>query len=186
MIVSGKSGESGSTHYASMFGISNIELFPRPPSACSIPDLPQPRSGHSLSLLSEKLLVACGAYDCISWVAGNQSWTHLYTMRCNLIWHILSDNAFYKHNHSVARSYHTAWTPPSRPNSIVLLGGKGSGERLAEILPGVKTKASINHFARWRNICFEEQRVWRVWNPGWGNTRLDRRRWAQKCHTVEE
>ena len=92
---------------------------------------------------------------------------------------------FYKHNHSVARSYHTAWTPPSLPNSIVLLGGKGSGERLAEILPGVETKASINHFARWRNICFEEQRVWRLRNHRWRNHRPDRRLSSQLRHKVE-
>ena len=70
--------------------LSNVELFPRPPSdSCSIPPLPQPRRGHSLSLLSGGRLVVCGGYDgsdeldsCISWVAGNTSWTHFHNMRC--------------------------------------------------------------------------------------------------------
>ena len=77
--------------------LSSTELFPRPPSdTCSIPDLPQARDGHSLSLLSGGRLVVCGGYDggsfpdgqvstfdsCISWVAGNTSWTPLYTLRC--------------------------------------------------------------------------------------------------------
>ena len=57
------------------------------------------------------------------------------------------------------RAFHTAWTPPSLPNSIVLLGGvlqDGSdNQRNAEIVPGVKTKPGINHFARWQNIQLE-------------------------------
>ena len=82
------------------YSLSSIELFPRPPSDnCSIPDLPQARDGPSLSLLSGGRLVVCGGEDdswnyldnhetrnylddCISWVAGNTSWTPLYTMRC--------------------------------------------------------------------------------------------------------
>ena len=41
--------------------LSGIELFPRPTSdACSIPDLPDPAAGHSLSLLSGGRLVVCG------------------------------------------------------------------------------------------------------------------------------
>ena len=40
-------------------------------------------------------------------------------------------------NHSVARHWHTAWTPPSLPNSIVLLGGIRPEARLnAEMWPG--------------------------------------------------
>ena len=73
--------------------LSSVELFPRPPSdACSIPDLPQGRRGHSLSLLSGGRLVVCGGHNgpsffdsCIYWVAGNTSWTHFTTMRCLLI-----------------------------------------------------------------------------------------------------
>jgi len=104
--------------------LSSVELFPRPPSdACSIPDLPQPREDHSLSLLSGGRLVVCGGGDgsyldsCIYWVAGNTSWTPFHTM-------------------SVARIFHTAWTPPSLPDSIVLLGGRGRAARLtAERVP---------------------------------------------------
>ena len=41
--------------------LPGIELFPRPTSdACSIPDLPDPAAGHSLSLLSGGRLVVCG------------------------------------------------------------------------------------------------------------------------------
>ena len=63
----------------------SVELFPPPPSdTCSIPNLPQDRSSHSLSLLSGGRLVVCDYYSdsCISWVAGNTNWTHFYTMRC--------------------------------------------------------------------------------------------------------
>ena len=69
--------------------LTNVELFPRPPSDdCSIPDLPQGRYGHSLSLLSGGRIVVCGGTygsnnldSCLSWVAGNTSWTDNYTMR---------------------------------------------------------------------------------------------------------
>jgi len=104
--------------------LSSVELFP-PSDNCSIPDLPQPRFGHSLSLLSGGRLVVCGGANgpsvldsCSTWVAGNTSWTPFHTM-------------------SVARSGHTAWTPPSLPDSIVLLGGGGSAADLtAETVPG--------------------------------------------------
>ena len=66
--------------------LSSVELFPRPPSdTCSIPDLPQIRHYSSLSILSGGRLVVCGGLgfdSCISWVAGNTNWTHLYTIRC--------------------------------------------------------------------------------------------------------
>jgi len=105
--------------------LSSVEMFP-PSDACSIPDLPQPRSHHSLSLLSGGRLVVCGGLkgsssldSCSTWVAGNASWTHFTTM-------------------SVARYHHTAWTPPSLPDSIVLLGsGSSSAAKLtAETVPG--------------------------------------------------
>ena len=78
--------------------LENVDLFP--PSACSsepscsIPDLPQPRLDHSLSLLSGGRLVVCGGRDfdytsgawplfdsCISWQANTGSWASLFTMR---------------------------------------------------------------------------------------------------------
>ena len=69
--------------------LSRVELFPLPSSdACFIPDLPKPRKSHSLSLLSGGRLVVCGGWNggtldsCISWVAGNPSWTHYHSMRC--------------------------------------------------------------------------------------------------------
>ena len=85
--------------------LSSVELFP-PSNSCSIPDLPQPRDGHSLSVMSggrhgAAWLVVCGGFSgssyldsCISWVAGNESWTPLYTMRCILI----TENRIYKEN----------------------------------------------------------------------------------------
>ena len=114
--------------------LADVELFPRPHlDTCSIPNLPQPRKDHSLSLLSGGRLVVCGGTDgsqrtlpmsleyidsCISWIAGNTSWTHFYNM-------------------SRARSDHTAWVPPSLPNSIVLLGNSWVSEerQTAEIVP---------------------------------------------------
>ena len=54
-----------------------------------------------------------------------------------------------KHNHSVARYDHTAWTPPSLPDSIVLLGGYDSNyDHLltAEIVPGKNQNTSFNLF----------------------------------------
>ena len=70
---------------------SDIELFPRPPASdtCSVPDLPHPRIGHSLSLLSGGRLVVCGGASgtddclrsCISWVEGNTKWTSFNNIR---------------------------------------------------------------------------------------------------------
>ena len=68
---------------------TSVELFPLS-HTCSIPDLPQVRDSHSLSLLSGGRLVVCGgknhswdAFDsCISWVEGNTNWTSLFNMRC--------------------------------------------------------------------------------------------------------
>ena len=41
--------------------------------------------------------------------------------------------------HSYTRYYHVAWTPPSLPDSVVLLGHyTGTAERNAEIVPGQK------------------------------------------------
>jgi len=121
-LITGQVVVGGLTGPPFSFSLSSVELFPRPPSdSCSIPPLPQDRSGHSLSLLSGGRLVVCGGEsygDCISWVAGNTSWTHFHTM-------------------SVARFYHTAWTLTSLPDSIVLLGDFDSAESLtAETVPG--------------------------------------------------
>ena len=72
--------------------LSSVELFPHPSSEnCFVPNLPTPRTLHSLSLLSEGRLVVCGGRDheayaygldsCISWAAGNASWTTYFNMR---------------------------------------------------------------------------------------------------------
>ena len=76
-------------------------MFPRSSSdACSIPDLPLGRIGHSLSLLSGGRLVVCGGFDgsyldsCISWIAGNKTWQPFHTMRClNYIFHTNQNHA---------------------------------------------------------------------------------------------
>ena len=54
------------------------------------------------------------------------------------------------------RSAHTAWVPPSLPDSIVLLGGSSSATVLtAEIVPGIKSKAS-DYFLPRRNKLFSD------------------------------
>ena len=51
-----------------------------------------------------------------------------------------------KHNHSGARAFHTAWTPPSLPDSILLMGGKSDASfselTTAETVPGTEAKAT--------------------------------------------
>merc|ERR1712037_404942 len=52
------------------------------------------------------------------------------------------------HTMSMARSWHTAWTTPSLPDSIVLLGGFNTAAQLtAEIVPGGAT-FSLRHSGR--------------------------------------
>ena len=47
-------------------------------------------------------------------------------------------------NPSVARGYHTAWTPTSLPGSIVLLGGDSSATELtAEVVPGIFQSSKV-------------------------------------------
>jgi len=111
--------------------LSSIELFPLS-DACSIPDLPQPRVDHSTSLLSPGgMLVVCGGStghpsspvdSCVSFTAGDISWTHFSTM-------------------SQTRFGHTAWTPPSLPDSVVVIGGSHD---TAETVPG-KTSFELRH-----------------------------------------
>ena len=130
--------------------LSSVELFPRPLSeTCYIPDLPEPRMRHSISLLSGGRLVICGGEEftspgsrlldtCISWVAGDTSWTLLFTMRCLLEVHQNSLIFF-----SRSRLGHIAWTPTSLQNSIVLIGGDWPFGELVwdvEIWPGIAFK----------------------------------------------
>ena len=79
--------------------LKSADLFPLPACSinsvsCSIPDLPEPRLDHSLSLLPGGRLVVCGGRNfdyesgrfftldtCLSWVAGNNIWTDFSTMR---------------------------------------------------------------------------------------------------------
>ena len=97
--------------------LSSVELFP-PSDTCSIPDLPQPRTLHSLSLLSGGRLVVCGGYDgisvldsCISWVAGNTTWTPFHTMRClNYIFHT-NQNLNPQHSEVLSHSVDAALSP---------------------------------------------------------------------------
>ena len=49
--------------------------------------------------------------------------------------------------HSMARRYHVEWTPPSLPDSIVLLGGYDDEAPLtAEIVPGFEKWSSFHLF----------------------------------------
>ena len=73
VVVGGWNGKNKNKNY-----LSSVELITRTPSDnCSIPDLPQPRYDHSLSLLSGGRLLVCGGKDdrqnlldsCLSWVA---------------------------------------------------------------------------------------------------------------------
>ena len=71
--------------------LASVEVIPHPSSSsCTIPNLPQPRRYHSISLLSGGRIVVCGgrigstnynSNSCISWANGNDSWVPLYTMR---------------------------------------------------------------------------------------------------------
>ena len=127
--------------------LRDVDLFPLPTCSsnsvsCKIPDLPQPRLDHSLSHLPDGWLVVCGGRDfnyedsrfytlntCYSWTVGKDSWTHFYTMRFTPS--IVCENNQYSPRE--ARSLHTAWTPLSYPNFLVLLGG--GFHPTAEILP---------------------------------------------------
>ena len=110
--------------------LSSVEIFPPPPSdSCSIPDLPTPRTRHSLSLLSGGRLVVCGgesspeSRSCIVWARGSTDWTHLHTLRsayfifrsnkeltqqCSEIWPRCLDTTIY------SRLHHSTWGQGSR------------------------------------------------------------------------
>ena len=79
------------------FYLPSVEIFPPPPSnTCSIPDLPEGRTRHSLSHLSEGRLIVCGGLSwssnteisCIVWTPESLSWTHMHTLRSS--YHIFS------------------------------------------------------------------------------------------------
>ena len=90
------------------------------------------------------------------------------------------------------RRYHTAWTPTSLPNSIVLLGGTGSagsglgtGSQNAEIVPGIfLRRGHLLLPLRWWHIRYETHTRRYVRDTRKGIHRLDWRR-AQLCHKVE-
>jgi len=71
--------------------------------------------------------VACGGRDgrytdlssCLSWTPGSPTWSSSYTMR-------------------KARCYHLVWTPPTRPGTLLLLGGAGA-KTTGEEVPGGAT-----------------------------------------------
>ena len=87
VVVGGNDGSANYIHHI----FSSVEIFPSPSSdTCFIPDLPQPRTEHSLSLLSWGRLVVCGglipsfqdvARSCIIWAPGSSSWTHMHAIR---------------------------------------------------------------------------------------------------------
>jgi len=91
--------------------IWSAEVFP--PSPCSVPSLEEGRISHSLTLLGGALVVCGGekigypsisSFNCSTWSPGADSWTYFSSTR-------------------VVRKQHLAWSPPSRPNTILLLGG---------------------------------------------------------------
>ena len=114
-------GQDGSNY------LTSVELFPRPTSdTCSIPDLPEPRWFHTLSLLSGGRLVVCGGgvdsrlsrlggfpagvVDiCISWIAGNTTWSPIYKMRLSM------DNI------NAVNSYNTPYLSESQSNHCLVL-----------------------------------------------------------------
>ena len=72
------------------FYLRSVEIFPPPLSdTCSIPQLPEGRYRHSLSLLSGGKLVVCGGWSgsskvatsCIVWTPESRSWTNMHTSR---------------------------------------------------------------------------------------------------------
>jgi len=91
--------------------LSSVEIFPLPSSdTCSIPDLPRPRVGHSISLLSGGRLVVCGGNptpaeekSCISWTRGSTSWTHLYTTRSTYHIFYASKELTFQHGKTFSR-----------------------------------------------------------------------------------
>ena len=102
--------------------LSSVEVFP--PSAnktCSIPDLPAPRHGHTLSLLSGGRFVVCGGHSpsilrsCIAWTRGSTSWKHLYTARSSN--YILHTNKQLAHQHGKANAFGMESTISSRFHS---------------------------------------------------------------------
>ena len=131
-------GYGGSTNTTSDIQLASVEIFPPTSSSdCSIPDLPATRHYHSLSLLSGGRLVVCGGTtsNCISWVAGNTTWTIFGTMRFQNK-RKLSFNLFLL-LHSYTRYNHVAWAPPELPDSVVLLGATANPTYYtAEIVPG--------------------------------------------------
>ena len=107
--------------------LSSVEIFPPPPSnTCSIPDLPEGRIKHSLSLLSGGRLVVCGGgsisntatTSCIVWTAESNRWTDFHSTRsCHYILHA-NQTLTQQHWETVSccldtpispRLHHTSW-----------------------------------------------------------------------------
>ena len=124
--------------------LSSVEIFPLPNGTCSIPDLPRPKSSPSLSLLPGRRLVVCGGNptseekSCAVWTGGSSS-------TCTTRGHpILSFMLIKNSLNSIARRNHVQWTPPSFPDSIVMLGGRDDAAQLtAEIVPGFEEWSSF-------------------------------------------
>ena len=87
------------------FRMSSAELFPLPQiENCFIPELPQPRRGFSLSVLSGGRIVVCGGFDspwqqeeqnlvtqpitydtCLVWKTGSTSWNLFRKLRFHCV-----------------------------------------------------------------------------------------------------
>ena len=100
LVVGGYNGENGR--------LSSVEIFPSS-DTCSIPDLPGPRNGHTVSLLSGGRLVVCGwnpssnEKSCISWKGGSTSWNHLYTTRSSFYIYHANKELTQQHGKELAR-----------------------------------------------------------------------------------
>ena len=90
------------------------------------------------------LSIQCKPQDCkIAEMVGNPELDGLILRPPFRFFHVVCVKSL--HNCSLPRVYHTAWTPPSLPDTIVLLGGAcGDGELgcreslTAEIWSGIK------------------------------------------------
>ena len=178
--------------------LRSADLFPLPAceinsAACSIPDLPQPRLDHSLSLLPGGRLVVCGGRDfdsysgqfltldtCISWSAGESTWTYLYTMRC------INNNICVAYVIPmimlIAMQMVTGWpdpfTRPGRRQRILTRCFSLEGERaqqisLSSFCPRIRWVSRqiqklknffFNFFFRYI-LCIGTWRIWSVRNP---------------------
>jgi len=145
LVFSGVSAELGQLLVGGRDNNGNrlsVQVFPPPSSnTCSIPQLPEPRTGHSISLLSGGRLVVCGgkgdvSRSCIGWQSGNTSWTHLHTLRSSFLIYYSNKQLTQQHGQSFQCGLDTIIF--SQRHCTIWL-------------------AQCRNFARWRNISTASQ-----------------------------